>query len=169
MSDPDWPTVAQPARTTASCRSCEAPVVWADSDNGRICFDADPVAVNGGGGTHLLRARAGQDPYATRVTNPAQLFGKREVWRRHNDVCPHRGRYRSGRAAAAAAVEMEIRTDDEYQVVRRYARGQSIDAIRIATMLTQDYVRLTVTRVCRFDRERARELVARYEEVHSDG
>lgn len=169
MSEQTTTTGGAPRFSTASCGSCPALVVWADSDGGRIAFDADPVAVNGGGGTHLLMARSGQAPYARKITNPGQLFGKTGAWRRHNDTCPYRGRYRGGRAvAAASATAAGISSPEEYQVVRRYARGASVDAIRIATSMTADFVSRTVTRVCRFDRDRARELVARYEEVHPE-
>jgi hypothetical protein len=137
-------------------------VVWANTTDGRLCLDADPVDVNHGAGTHLLSDRGpGRAPWAERVTNRSALFGRKILWRRHLDTCPYRHRHRGGRTAPA---DMTIRTDGEYQVLRRWARGASVDAIRIATSSTPDYVNGVLGRVCRFDRDRARHLVAAWEE-----
>jgi hypothetical protein len=151
------------------CGSCTAPVVWAHTpDGGRQPFDADPVDVSTGAATHLLQQSGGLIQ-AIPVTNKAQLFGRSHGWRRHLDTCPWRHRYRRGPTAAERQAEMVIRTDAEYQIVRRYARGASVDAIRIAVGATPDHVQQTVGRICRFDRERARGLVARYDETHPEG
>jgi hypothetical protein len=80
---------------TEACKSCQAPMLWAITTNGKhIPVDAEPVAVNGGGGNIRLTPRPGMAPLAKVVRNPADLFGVREVYRSHFATCPHADRHR---------------------------------------------------------------------------
>lgn len=84
-----------PQFSTASCKSCSAPIIWTiTTNNERMPVDAEPVAVNTGGGNVILTERGGAAPLATVVSNPAKLFGKKWVWRLHMATCPHAEYYR---------------------------------------------------------------------------
>lgn len=85
-----------PQFRTSQCGSCSAPIIWAVTKNAeRMPVDAEPVNPTTGNGNVLLTARGGADPFATVVSNPAQLFGKRWVWRPHMATCPYAGHYRN--------------------------------------------------------------------------
>lgn len=79
--------------------TCQAPIVWAVLPNGdKLPVDAEPVDINRGGGDILL-TQDGTIIRARRVTNPAQLFGKRWVYRSHFDTCPQAGQWRRRRSS----------------------------------------------------------------------
>lgn len=89
-------TDSPPTFPTSSCESCHAPIIWAvNRNNDPMPIDTEPVNPNTGGGTVLLTARGGTAPLAAVVSNPAQLFGKRWVWRPHMKTCPYAERYRA--------------------------------------------------------------------------
>lgn len=103
-TDPPHPpplstTDGAPDYPTEPCKACSAPVIWAVvaarwGAPKPVAVDADPVGPTAG--TVLLTAPApGVKPLATVVNNPAGLFGKRWVYRRHLDTCPYRGHYRN--------------------------------------------------------------------------
>lgn len=72
-------------------------MVWAVTGKGhRLPLDAEPVAVNGGGGDVLLTDLGpGMTPLATVVRHQGQLFGAGVAYRRHITTCPYGDRYRA--------------------------------------------------------------------------
>lgn len=87
-----------PQYPTDRCRSCQAPVIWVALGSKGLPVDAEPVAVNGGGGSILLSGPEGVEPKGQRVRSQRELFGKRWVWRPHSETCPYAARYRSAAA-----------------------------------------------------------------------
>lgn len=88
-------TATTPAWPTKPCEACKAPIIWARSAAGdRIAVDAAPSVPPEGQKAVLLYGIAGF-PLAEVVTNPARLFGRTTVYRRHLDTCPFQAHYRS--------------------------------------------------------------------------
>jgi hypothetical protein len=63
--------------------------------------DAEPVDVNHGGGNVLLTSSPA-GPLAQVVSNPADLFGARAVYRSHFATCPYAARHRRSRRSGAS-------------------------------------------------------------------
>jgi len=77
---------------------CRAPIISATLPNGdRIPVDAEPVNTSRVKADILLAHAGPGKVRATRVTNPAQLFGRRWVYRSHFDTCADAPRYRRRR------------------------------------------------------------------------
>lgn len=84
-----------PPYPTAKCKSCPAPIIWVLIGGDKVPVDAEPVALNGGGGTILLTFKGeGIAPVGRKVTNPRDLFGKRWVYRSHFETCPFAAHHR---------------------------------------------------------------------------
>jgi hypothetical protein len=78
---------------TAPCGSCGAPMIWAETVNGRR-MPVDPEPTSDGNvlltdRTHLLR-----QPLAT-VLKAAKCFGRRDLRKSHFVTCPHSTMWRS--------------------------------------------------------------------------
>lgn len=77
---------------TEPCRSCGAPVIWAETERGRSM----PVdAQRSRKGNIALRLRADVRPLA-RVLRPDQCFGRIDLRTSHFATCEHADRWRTG-------------------------------------------------------------------------
>lgn len=91
-----------PAYTVDKCSSCQAPIIWSTTRNGkRMPVDAEPVPLEGGGGNITLGDLRDGSPLATVHGNPASLFGATRVYRSHFVTCPFRERHRRPRSRAS--------------------------------------------------------------------
>jgi hypothetical protein len=73
-----------------TCRSCNAPIIWAVTDRGRdMPVNAEPSA----DGSVQLVGREGQAPLA-KVLKVADRFGKTNLRRSHFADCPDAPRWR---------------------------------------------------------------------------
>jgi len=74
--------------TVESCRSCQAPIIWAVTMAGKT-MPIDSVPVSDGG--VLLEPRSGGKPPFAHVLSVAQRFGRTGLRASHFATCPHAG------------------------------------------------------------------------------
>lgn len=80
---------------TDECRSCNAAVIWTQTERGRdMPVDVEPHA----DGTIELRQRQDAKPLAVVINNPAKRFGKTQLRRSHFVTCPQSGAWRRDRS-----------------------------------------------------------------------
>jgi hypothetical protein len=78
---------------TTTCRSCPAPIIWAETENGkRMPVNAEPAT----GGNVRLRERPGQTPLAV-VLKTAETFGKTGLRTSHFVTCEQASEWRQTR------------------------------------------------------------------------
>jgi hypothetical protein len=79
-------------RTTSRCRSCRAPIIWAQTENGKqMPLDAEPYDGDDPRGLFVFR-HVDQVVYAMAVTPDA--FPAEPVYRSHFATCPHAAEHR---------------------------------------------------------------------------
>jgi hypothetical protein len=78
---------------TEPCGSCEAPVIWALTINGRR-MPVDPEVTKSGNVVLTDRTHLHRPPLAT-VLAAAKRFGRRDLRQSHFVTCPHSTMWRS--------------------------------------------------------------------------
>jgi hypothetical protein len=72
------------------CRSCDAPIIWATSVNGKAMpINAEPVE----NGNVALQPRQGMGPLAV-VLSVAKRFGRTDLHTSHHSNCPQANGWR---------------------------------------------------------------------------
>jgi hypothetical protein len=80
---------------TEPCGSCQAPIIWAETRNGRS-MPVDPEPTKGGNVLLTDRTHLGRRPLAT-VLGAASRFGRTGLRESHFVTCPHSTMWRRKR------------------------------------------------------------------------
>jgi hypothetical protein len=72
----------------SSCRSCQAPIMWATTERGKsIPLDLEPYRGDSPAGLFVLRGR-------TAIAVTPEAFPDEPVYRSHFSTCPHAAEHR---------------------------------------------------------------------------
>jgi uncharacterized protein GlcG (DUF336 family) len=86
-----------PDFTVESCRSCDAPIIWAVTASTLKPMPVDAAVVAKGGNVALEYRSDDMQPLA-RVLPVAKQFGRTNLRQSHFVTCPHAGQWRRRRS-----------------------------------------------------------------------